>query len=369
MRWGTPGLAEKGWDVLGERIAALLGEDAEMRLIPDLTREPLALDRSSLRLPSTSDPSLPRACYLHIPLGVENCPPALIQVFADPEFAADYPQQELMLKTLAAQASVSLSNANSFHSLKVRARLESELSVAHDIQMRFTPMHAPSIPRVDVKGAYLPAHEVGGDYLDYFETEGGDWVMVIADVSGKGIPAALVMTMLRSSVRAQASASGTARPLLCAVNDVISADLGHGSFITASCVVINRAGTRMTFARAGHTPLLARGRLGASEFVCPRGRAFGLSDRAGFASALEEIELPLADGASYLLYTDGLTDARDGQGRMYGTGRLLAAIDNGHESSPNQLLRHVLQDVRTFTQGEPMQDDLTLLALGVKPGG
>ena len=194
--------------------------------------------------------------YAVVPLLVEGKSLAVVQLLAPASFVNWFEQERVIVNTLAAQTAISLSNANNYQELEKKARLQGELEVAQDIQRRFTPQNKPSIPRINLKGVYFPAYEVGGDYLDYFQTDSGNWVVVIADVSGKGIPAALVMTMLRSTFRAEARYETSAKKLLCAVNDLMIEDLDDKSFVTALCLIIDKDGHSMSYARAGHPPLL-----------------------------------------------------------------------------------------------------------------
>jgi PAS domain S-box-containing protein len=312
--------------------------------------------------------------YLALPLLVEDKPLAVVQLLAPASFAAWYEMDKMVLATLAAQSAVSLSNANNFQELEKKARLEGELEVAQTIQRRFTPQGKPPIPRVNLKGVYHPAYEVGGDYLDYFQTDSGNWVVVIADVSGKGIPAALVMTMLRSTFRAEARNETSAKRLLCAVNDLMILDLDDKSFVTALCLIIDKDGNRMSYARAGHPPLLlqkgrAEGR-GPSDggqpmSVVSKGMALGMVDGPEFESRLEEVTLELSPGDRFLIFTDGLLEAMDPDRKTYGIKRLLAMLASDRKQEPEKVLKRILDDVRVFTRSEPYHDDLTMLAMEV----
>ena len=297
--------------------------------------------------------------YLALPLQVEDKPLAVVQILAPSAFLAWYEQEAALVATLAAQAAVSLSNANNFEELGKKARLEGELEVAQTIQRRFTPQGKPPIPRVNLKGVYYPAYEVGGDYLDYFQTDSGNWVVVIADVSGKGIPAALVMTMLRSTFRAEARYESSAKKLLCAVNDLMIADLDDKSFVTALCLIIDKDGNSMTYARAGHPPLLLqRGDNGSAPLsMNPKGLALGMVDGKDFADRLEEMTLVLSPGDRFLIYTDGLLEAMDADRKFYGIQRLLKLLAADKVREPEKVLKRILDDVRGFIRSEPYHDD------------
>ncbi len=306
--------------------------------------------------------------YLAIPLLVEEKPLAVVQIFAPTSFLSWYEQENVIINTLATQAAISLSNANNFLELDKKARLASELEVAQTIQRRFTPKDKPNIPRINLSGAYYPANEVGGDYLDYFQTDQGSWVIVIADVSGKGIPAALVMTMLRSTFRAEARYENSAKKLMCAVNDLMLKDLDDKSFVTALCLIVDKEGKSMSYARAGHPPLLIQ-RAGSGEkpsSINSKGMALGIVGGPMFVGAMEELEIELVAGDRFLIFTDGLLDAMDKDRNFYGLERLLKILTGGSAFQPDLLLKRILEDVRVFTRNEPYHDDLTMLAMEVQ---
>ena len=305
--------------------------------------------------------------YAAVPLLVEDKSLAVVQLFAPAPFVTWFDQEKVLLNTLAAQTAISLSNANNFQELEKKARLQGELEVAQDIQRRFTPQNKPSIPRVNLKGVYHPAYEVGGDYLDYFQTDSGNWVVVIADVSGKGIPAALVMTMLRSTFRAEARYEASAKKLLCAVNDLMIEDLDDKSFVTALCLIIDKDGKSMSYARAGHPPLLIQhGNNGSKPVsVNPKGLALGMVSGKDFADRLEEVTIELAPGDRYLIFTDGLLEAMDSERHFYGLKRLLDIMSGDKIKEPEKVLKTILDDVRVFIRSEPYHDDLTMLAMEV----
>jgi sigma-B regulation protein RsbU (phosphoserine phosphatase) len=248
-----------------------------------------------------------------------------------------------------------------------KARLQGELDAARSIQQRLTPNVKPSIPHINLKGLYYPAFEVGGDYLDYFKTERGNWVVVIADVCGKGVPAALLMTILRSAFRVEARGETSAQRLLCSVNDSMRVNLDERSFVTASCLIINAEGTSMSYARAGHPKLLRIKAGGAGvDTVESNGIALGfISEPAAFSAFIEEITIPLTAGDRYLIYTDGLTEAVNQEKNSYGNSRLLDLLSGDIGETPEAILENIMADVKLFTRGAPYHDDLTIIALQV----
>jgi PAS domain S-box-containing protein len=309
--------------------------------------------------------------YLAIPLLADNQLIAIVQVFISDAGRLIYKEEEKVVATLAIQSAVSLSNALHYRELGEKARLQGELDAARSIQQRLTPSQKPSIPRVNLKGVYYPAFEVGGDYLDYFKTEDGNWVIVIADVCGKGIPAALLMTILRSAFRVEARNETSSKRLLCSVNDSMRVNLDDRSFVTAICLIINGDGTSMSYARAGHPKLIrVSAQTDLVETIESGGIALGfISEMGAFAGFVEEITIPLNTGDRYLIYTDGLTEAVNNEKEAFGTKRLLDLLSNDIGNTPEAMLDGIMRDVKAFTKGAPYHDDLTIIALEVSGEG
>jgi PAS domain S-box-containing protein len=306
-------------------------------------------------------------CYMAIPLLADNKCLAVVQIFTTPEYLEFYEQEQTLLTTLAAHAAACLSNAIHYQDLGEKARLDGELDAARSIQRRFTPQYKPHIPHVNIKGVYYPAYEVGGDYLDYFKTKEGDWVIVIADVCGKGIPAALLMTMLRSTFRVEGRNETSAKRLLCAVNDFMALNLDDRSFVTALCLIIKANGTAMSYARAGHPMLLKINSQGEHPIpITTNGLALGLvSDTSKFAAMVDEMTVDLKKGDRFLIYTDGLIDAANPERNSYGAQRLYEVLSRIRDADADSMITLLMDDIKKFTRGAPYHDDLTILALEV----
>jgi PAS domain S-box-containing protein len=269
-----------------------------------------------------------------------------------------------LLGSLSAYAATALENAEFHEAQGERARIESELQMARRIQGHYVP-DPPVIPGIALAGVCLPAREIGGDYLDYFRNEGGDWIIVVADVCGKGIPAALVMTTLRSYMRSEGRRHASSKDLLAAVNLLMGPELQREkSFITCLCLIISARGDALNFTRAGHPWLAASGPgLPATRGVASRGIALGLAPDAEFRSQTEEIRVGLEPGDRFVVYTDGVEEAKDPEGRHYGKERLYGLLDGSRGLAPSRVVDAVLADVRSHTQDHPQYDDMTLLCL------
>jgi PAS domain S-box-containing protein len=306
-------------------------------------------------------------CYMAIPLLGDRKMISCLQIFTTRDFAEHFEREKPLLTTLSAHAAVCQSNAEYYNALGEQARLEGELEAARSIQRSYTPEHKPPIPHVNIKSVYYPAFEVGGDYLDYFQTEKGNWVVVVADVCGKGIPAALHMTVLRSTFRSEARNCSSARDLLCAVNRSMKMHLDNKSFVTALCLVITEDGTQMKYSRAGHPLLLRLGANGdkPSNISCG-GVAIGLVPECEiFDSLLEEVDIKLSKGERFLVYTDGLTEALNKNRESYGFERLCGVLSKERSNNPDKVISAIMNDVKKFTLDAAYHDDLTMLALNV----
>jgi sigma-B regulation protein RsbU (phosphoserine phosphatase) len=306
--------------------------------------------------------------WIGFPLVADKKTLAIIQLFIPSQGETIFRQEQTLLSTLAAHAAACLSNAIHYKELESKARLEGELEAARNIQQSLTPQVMPVIPHVKIAGLYQPAYEVGGDYLDYFQCGDGSWAVMVADVCGKGVPAALLMTILRSVARVEARSHFSAKDLLCAINQSICCNINERSFITALCLVINPEGTGMTYARAGHNKLL---KLNAAQGtilpVDSSGMALGIITEAeDFAKTLDEVALPLEPGNSFFAYTDGVSEAANASKDFYGLPRLLNVAARSNSGSADALLSGVLADVQSFVKNEQASDDITMFAMSVE---
>jgi PAS domain S-box-containing protein len=305
--------------------------------------------------------------WILFPLISDNSTLAIVQLFVPRQGEMIFKQEQTLLSTLASHAATCLSNALHYKYLEIRARLEGELEAARSIQQSLMPSETPQIPRLQLAGTYLPAHEVGGDYLDYFQAGDGSWVVMVADVCGKGVPAALLMSVLRSIARVEARMHFKAKDLLCAVNESIYLNINERSFITALALVIKADGSSMTYARAGHAKLLrigpARERV---ETIESQGLALGIiQDVNEFSGHLEELLIPLSQHETYLAYTDGLTESVDEEKNGYGLPRLIRTMMELREGNAENMINGILTDIQLFTKNLPAHDDLTMMAMQV----
>jgi HAMP domain-containing protein len=238
-----------------------------------------------------------------------------------------------------------------------RERLEQELKLARDIQTRLLPPGPPEILGLDLAGLSRPARHVGGDYFDYLALDGGAIAIVIADVSGKGVPAALLMSSFRASLRSEdIGALGPAR-VLTHLNRFICASVDPGKFITAFLAIIEPATGRVRYACAGHDPPILMGRDGTVRELAEGGLVLGLFPDTAYEEAV--VDLPV--GATLALYTDGVTEAQNPAEEFFGRERLVETLLGARAESCSGILERIVDDIERFADKAPQYDDITLV--------
>jgi phosphoserine phosphatase RsbU/P len=251
-----------------------------------------------------------------------------------------------------------------------KERLEQEFATAREIQMKLLPRGPLAVPGLAVSAYCEPAREVGGDYYDVFSIADGVIGFLIADVSGKGVGAGLYMAQLKGLVLSLVRQHSSPRDLLVAVNRVLVDRLDGKSFITMSYVVVDLNRQLMTYARAGHCPLILvpapRGPIAPPvKVLAPDGLVVGLTldDGTLFESLLEEVTVPLTAGDLVVLYTDGMSEMMNPQHDCYGEGRLGELAGRYRELPLDVLAARLVDDVRAFGAGAAQHDDMTMLLL------
>jgi serine phosphatase RsbU (regulator of sigma subunit) len=243
----------------------------------------------------------------------------------------------------------------------VRAAQERDLAIAREIQMGILPGDLASLVQgtgLEVHATIEPARQVGGDLFEVLRPSADRLVVAVGDVCGKGIPAALFMAVTVTLLRSLARQLDGPGEILARLNDELAAQNPRGMFVTMACLDVR--GDRVTCANAGHdSALLVRAAEGASPVLSSSGRVLGLFPDQAYASET----LDLGAGDSLLLYTDGVTEAADGAGQLFGPERLRACFAEGAGGTATESVERVLRAVRAFAGGAPQSDDITILAL------
>ena len=253
--------------------------------------------------------------------------------------------------------------------LAEQERLQKEMQVAQEIQQTLLPGEFPEIEGYGISSYYAAAKEVGGDYYDFVEVDKDTLGIVVADVSGKGVPGSLVMTMIRTALRTEARGIKDAAEVLARVNEFVVNDMKRGMFVTLFYVIIDSKKRRLNYASAGHNPMiLFRTSRNKSYYLNPHGFPIGISlpDKNLFRNTIESDTLSLNEGDILLIYTDGITEAMNSRRHLYGEERFLNVIrEHGHLSA-DDFVSKLHEDILSFTEGTPQSDDITLVAIKEK---
>ncbi|MCX6552634.1 MAG: SpoIIE family protein phosphatase [Acidobacteria bacterium] len=252
-----------------------------------------------------------------------------------------------------------------------KKRLEEEMRLAREIQMSLLPRGPLLVPGLTVSAMCVPAREVGGDYYDILPLPDGRYGLLIADVSGKGMSAALYMAELKGLILSLSQIHPSPRDLLLNANRLISEHLDSRSFITMTYAVIDPAAATMTYARAGHTPLMFFPRDGDADrrvqILAPDGMVLGLRIDRGerFEALLTESSLHFGAGDLLVLFTDGISEAMNEHSECFGEPRLASLIEEHAHLPFEELRERILREIDAFVGGAPQHDDMTMILLKV----
>ena len=270
-----------------------------------------------------------------------------------------------LLQALADQASAAVYYAGLRDSLDEKKRIDHDLSLARQIQYSLLPKELPSIPGIELAAFNQPAKEIGGDYYDVIVIDDQHVGIAIADVSGKSIGGAMLMSVCRSILRAQAPGFISPTELLRSVNRAMSNDISEDMFVTMLYMVLHLESRKLVVARAGHEkPLVVRNDR-TIEFIESNGTAIGLVPPELFDALLNEQEIYLQPGDVVVAYTDGITEAMNSAKEEWGMNAFVETCSLSSSEGAHSLLNNVRQRIQRFVSDYPQYDDMTLLALHV----
>lgn len=265
-----------------------------------------------------------------------------------------------IINGIAQQISLAIQNEH-FNSERVnQVRINGEMQLARRMQENFLPEVLPEIPGWSLGIRWNTAREVGGDFYDIFDLPDGRVALVIADVSDKGMPAAMYMTVARTLIRSFTTVESTPAQILQKANNQLTSDRKTAMFVTAVVAILDPESGSLVCANAGHNPpMIIRKDKGKVDRIPHGGIALGVTDDC----QLKDYNTVLVPGDSFLLYTDGLTDSSNSSGEAFGEQRLINLLKKLNKTPAEELLEKVDLTVRQFCQDEPAADDLTMLAI------
>jgi sigma-B regulation protein RsbU (phosphoserine phosphatase) len=274
------------------------------------------------------------------------------------------PSDAQVFSSIAEQSAFALYNAIVFSDASEKKRLDHDLDVARDIQRILLPSSAPEIPGYQIAGINVPARQVSGDYLDYLKLADEKMGIVIADVSGKGVPASLIMAMCRSALRSEASGCDSAAYVLRKVNRLLFPDIKEDMFVSMAYGILDPASNELVLARAGHdAPLKFDAATGKISKINPPGMAIGIDSGDVFDRVVSDVTIAMEPGDCLIFYTDGITEALDRNGAEFGLDRLMRAVQSSAPQGAAAIIRRLTHDVGEFSGNLPQHDDITLIAI------
>jgi len=279
------------------------------------------------------------------------------------EFGFEYDDAD-MLRAFCEQAVVAIENTRLVEESIVKERLEQELKIAHEAQMKLLPKDMPKLKNIELDAVCITANEVGGDYYDFFEIDKERLGVVIGDVSGKGPSAAFYMAEVKGIMEALAIANQTPKNLLVPTNETLYRNFDRKTFISLIYGIIDVKNKNFIFCRAGHCPvLMATPNKDGCKLLEPKGLGVGLDSGSLFEKSLQQLKMPLKTGYVYFLYTDGLTEARNRTGEEFGEDRLTNVFTAVKNLSAHEIKKHIIHEIYTFFDGENATDDMTFLII------
>jgi len=264
---------------------------------------------------------------------------------------------------LCSLASIAIDNAKMHTALMEKQRLAKDMEFARTVQESFLPLHPPDNGRVQFSTHYTPAQEVGGDFYDFIQFGATRMGIMIGDVSGKGVPAALFMARLGSDFRTLLLTEKSSVTALEKLNDLLVERSRRGMFATLLYLELDTAHSTLTILNAGHLPPLIKKSEGSVHKPSLSG-SFPLGILPGMKLTPET--LMLEPGDSVVLYTDGIIEAKNARKEMYGAERFAGCIQSS-AADPDILQARIIEDVNRFTGLCPQHDDITLVCFGILP--
>ncbi len=323
-----------------EGMVGYVAGTGQMRYAPDVRKDPYYIGCEE----STRS-------EVAIPLHVEG---QLVGVFTTSHHDLDAfsPGQLRLLQALCSHVAVAVHNARRFQQEQLkREEMSREAHEARAMQQALLPSSSPTIPGYAVSGLSIPAGAVGGDWYDFIPFDDGRWGLVLADVSGKGTAAALLMSATRGVLRSLAATNCSPAEVLTKLNSLLVQDFPAGRFVTMVYGVLDPAARTLTLANAGHLRPLLVDANGARFLNTERGMPLGIG-----SGDFSEAQVQLPQGSRLLFYSDGITEAENPEDEEYGAARL-----EKHFCQSGASAESILDDVRSFADGAGLHDDATVI--------
>ncbi|MCK4385675.1 MAG: SpoIIE family protein phosphatase [candidate division Zixibacteria bacterium] len=334
----------------GISLAGWMLKNQKPLLTNDLVNDPRfkGVDKEEVKIRS----------MLSVPLKVKNRMIGLISLF-NKRKEAFTPNDERLLSIIAMQSAQVIENARLYEEEKKLQQIEEDLKTARNIQRSLLPEENPSLPDIDIAGFSLQAREVGGDYYDFINIDQDRLGIVIADVVGKGMPAALLMANVQATLRGQALTNYAPSKCITKSNFLLCRSVGVGKFVTLFYGILNIKEKSLTYTNAGHCYPLIFNQKGEFRELEKGGLVLGVLHDYPY----QEEEIILEPGELLLLYTDGITEAFNKRDEQFEEERLIKVVQENLHLDAKEISQEILNRVIAFQEDIPQSDDLTLVVM------
>jgi sigma-B regulation protein RsbU (phosphoserine phosphatase) len=251
-------------------------------------------------------------------------------------------------------------NRGSFFSPSPPPSWPSEEEIAMELQANLLPSRSPRAPGYDLSAWYRPARRAGGDYFDYLDLDDQHLGLLVADVSGRGVPALTVMTETRALMKSESARTLSPLETMARVNRTLQRDIRRGMFVTMFYAVLDIARATLSCVSAGHNPMLLS-RPTATSLVNPNGLALGIDKGPLFEKTLKEQTIALAPGDRFTFYTDGVIESMNGHSEQFGQNRFYLRVKQLADRSSPEFLSRLAAELDAHRGGAPQNDDITIL--------
>lgn len=342
-------------------ITKLFSEDKEAKFLNEVYLDDYELDKES------KDAILNESYVLSIPIHIKDDLVGALNFGEKPSGKA-YSEEDIdLLKTLASQAAIAFENSRLQQEKISKQKIEEELHIARKIQMGLLPQAIDAIEGIEVSGFYNPAKLIGGDFYDVIRLSDTKMLVVVADVSGKGIPAAIYMSKVQAMIQFASVVFRTPKEILIEVNKQIHRKIDRKSFITTVVALFDLEKMVAKICRAGHNPVIYSVN-GKFEFLKSRGMGLGLESEHYFEDVLEEIEMPISAENLFIFYSDGLTEAMNQSREEFGTDKVFDIVTKNRHLPCITIQKELIDSVSEFRAGAEQNDDITLVVARISGG-
>ena len=295
-----------------------------------------------------------------VPLMIRRRLIGVLTVYNNRNDSSSFSDEDLrLLSIIASQSAQIIENARLHEEEQALGKMREELRLAQDIQHSLLPEEHIPIPGYDVAGKSIPAQNVGGDYYDIFPTQSNQFALCVGDASGKGLPASLYISNVQATLQGQAPWTPSVSMCLERVNQLVTKRTRTGFFVTLFYSVLDPISNQLSYSNAGHNRPFLKKASGEIEKLDLGDIVLGFKENYPF----REDTLLLLPGDTLLIYSDGITEAKNSDGAFFEEERLIDSMARFSSGSAQDLLDQVISDVKSFTGNAPQSDDMTLLVL------